>query len=136
VYYRLGDARVPVHSFRLTDGQAAWLRERAAERGATVSDVFRSVLEDAIAGDAAARGRAAVEAALDRVLRKHVDRLAALVAKGAMGAHTSKYLVLALLTNGGRTSGKELLEQAAAAAASDLRVREAPKAEPQGAEAP
>ena len=121
---------------RFTDEELAWLRERARERGTSQGSIVRSVLQEAIAGHAAARGRTEVEAALDRVLRKHVDRLAALVAKGAMGAHTGKYLTLALLTDGGRTSGRELLEQAMAAAAADMRARDASQPPEQGGEAP
>ena len=110
---------------RFTDEELAWLRERARERGTSQGAVVRGVLQDAIAGHAAARGRTEVEAALDRALRRHVDRLAALVAKAAMGAHASKYLLLYQITDGGQRDGKAIYQQALSRAAVDVRARDA-----------
>ena len=121
---RLAGLAVTGLKVRFTDEELAWLRERASERGISQGAVVRSVLQEAIAGHAAARGRTEVEAALDRVLRKHVDRLAKLVAKGAMGAHASKYLLLYLITDGGKRDGRDIYQQALSRASADLRARD------------
>jgi len=108
---------------RLSRELAAQLEAEAKRGDRTVSELVRDVLADYLGRRTAGHGLEHVERALDRVLARHVDRLAGLTAKAVKSAETGLWLQLLELKADGRIDADEALRVAEMKAVEYLRGR-------------
>lgn len=108
---------------RLRDSTLAQLDARAVAEGTSRSAIIREMVETGLANTALTNSQAELANTLDRVLRPHVERLAALAAKAAVAAGTAEWLSVVLASATPGLDYKTAHVEARKKAVANLRMR-------------